>query len=257
MEMIPSLAERLWLARASGVQIPPITELFPQIKIEEAYEISAINLKRRLSGGASLIGRKVGLTSQAVQKQLGVAEPDYGHLSSDMSIPNQGTLPAAKLIQGKVEGEIAFRLAEPLGENASAEDVLKATASIEVCIEVIDSRIRDWKIRVEDTIADNASSAFFVLSGNRASPRGFAMETAKMKLWINDELRSEGVGRACMESPLNAVAWLARRMHSLRTPLKAGDLILSGAFGPVVPVKAGDLTRVEIEGLGEVAFKVE
>lgn len=251
-------ADQLWQARQSGTPIAPLSESAPGISLGDAYEISKLNFARRIGQpGVRAIGKKIGLTSRAVQKQLGVEEPDFGYLTSDMEVRHQGEISARHLIQGRIEGEVAFVLKKSLlGTNTTASDVLAATDHVRACIEGIDSRVRDWKIRIQDTVADNASSAFFVLAPEKIQLGSIDLVAARMRLWVNGEQKSEGVGSACMESPLQAVAWLANAMGALGSPLLAGDIILSGAYGPVVPVKAGDDCAVEISGLGRVEFRV-
>lgn len=252
------LADRLWQARTAGQAIAPLTESDPAITIEDAYRISVLNAERRAGlPETRLIGKKIGLTSRAVQKQLGVDQPDFGYLTSDMEVAHQGELPAPRLIQGRVEGEVAFVLGSTLrGPGITPADVRAATDHVRVAIEIIDSRVRDWKIKIQDTIADNASSAYFVLGPARVRLDEIDLVRAKMQLWVNGELKSQGQGSACLDDPLNAVAWLANKMGELGVALAAGDVILSGAYGPVVPVRAGDISAVEIDGLGRVEFRL-
>ena len=252
------LADALWEARRSGVPIAPLTESDPGITLEDAYLVSLLNSERRVGlPGVRRIGKKIGLTSRAVQKQLGVDQPDFGYLTSDMEIPQGGELASSRLLQGKIEGEVAFVLKQPLrGPGVTIADVRAATDYVRVAIEIIDSRVRDWKIRIQDTVADNASSAFLVMGTKHVALADVDLVSANMNLWINGELKSHGKGSACLDDPLNAVAWLANKMGELGVSLDAGDVILSGAYGPVVPVKAGDDCAVEIDGLGRVEFRV-
>ena len=256
------LADALWQARVNRNPIVPLTTSCPGITLEEAYAISRLNFERRLkSTGVKSIGRKIGLTSLAVQKQLGVGEPDFGFLTSDMQLSDQGVLPAGDLIQGRAEGEVAFFLARDLTmSDPTFEDVVRATDSVSVCIEIIDSRVAEWKIQIQDTVADNASSSHFVLGAKKVKLQGLDLRMAGMKLTRNGEVESTGVGAACLGNPVSAMQWLARRMAGLGDPLRAGDLILSGAYGPVIPLRAplegerGDRIEVAISGLGEVGF---
>ena len=252
-EQLSSLADRLWLARIERQPCSALTDEFAELSTVDAYNISRLNLERRLKEGERLVGRKIGLTSVAVQKQLGVDQPDFGYLTSGMRIADGARLPEGSLLQGKVEGETAFILKSPLrGPGVDVADVFAATQGLAACIEIIDSRVRDWKIRIQDTIADNASSAFFVL-GAPVSPERVDLEKATMRLRIAQELRSSGQGTACLGHPARAVAWLANALGELGDGLAAGDVVLSGAFGPVVPFRPGDRCEVEIDGLGKVS----
>ncbi len=253
---ILDIAELLWKVRQGEAPCAPLTETHSDLSIQEAYEVSKEILNRRLRHeDTKLVGKKIGLTAKAVQKQLGVDQPDYGYLLENMRIQDRGCLASGSLIQGKVEGEVAFVLKETLkGPGITNADVVRATDYVSVCIEVIDSRIADWKIRIQDTIADNASSAFFVVGDKKVKLSETDLVSAKMKLWLNDEIKSEGSGAACMDNPVNAVTWLANAMGELGVSLDAGDVILSGAYGPVVPISDGQECKVEIEGLGSVSF---
>ncbi len=225
------------------------------MSIEDAYAVSKLVMERKIHDGAKLVGKKIGLTAFAVQKQLGVDQPDFGYLLSDMQVANRGQLQKGSLIQGKVEGEVAFVLKSSLqGPGIYPEDVVEATDYVSPCIEVIDSRIVDWKIKIQDTIADNASSAFFVLGAKQSPLAETDLVFGKMRLWVDGEMKSEGTGKSCMDNPLNAVTWLANKMGELGVELAAGDVILSGAYGPVVPIEIGQNCRVEIADLGDVEF---
>jgi 2-oxopent-4-enoate/cis-2-oxohex-4-enoate hydratase len=251
---LESLAETLYQARLSGSACAPLTAIAPALTIADAYGISDLNLKRRTGQeGALLVGKKIGLTSRAVQKQLGVSEPDYGYLTSDMNVPLGETLSVKKLLQPRAEGEVAFVLKKDLmGPGITAAQVIQATDFVLPCIEIIDSRVKDWKIKIQDTIADNASSSHFVLGTQPTSLKGLDLAVAGMALRVNGEVLSTGSGAACLSHPCNAVAWLANALGKFGVGLKAGEVILSGAFGPVVPVAAGDRVDVEIAGLGLV-----
>jgi 2-oxopent-4-enoate/cis-2-oxohex-4-enoate hydratase len=255
-QQIEALASSLWEARITQKGIPPLTETEPGLTLTEAYQISRLNFEKRCrQPGVKPIGRKIGLTSQAVQSQLGVSEPDFGYLTSDMVLESGATLrgPQGRLLQGKVEGEVAFVLKRDLkGPGVTSRDVAAATDYVVACIEIIDSRVRDWKIRIQDTIADNASSALFVLGSQRKRIDELDLRMAGMTLRKNGEVESTGVGAACMDHPLQAVAWLANKMGALGEILCAGEIILSGAYGPVVSFAPGDHCEVEISGLGKV-----
>jgi 2-oxopent-4-enoate/cis-2-oxohex-4-enoate hydratase len=248
-----AIAETLWQARISGVPCAPLTETHPELTIQDAYKLSGQVFQRRLAGGVRAVGRKIGLTSLAVQKQLGVDQPDFGYLTSDMLIHSGGSVGVQALIQGRAEGEVAFVLGRDLkGPGISCDEVIAATDHVVACIEIIDSRVKNWKIKIQDTIADNASSAYVVLGSRPRKLKDLDLRMAGMTLRMNGEVESTGVGAACLNHPVNAVQWLANTLGSLGDNLKAGDIILSGAYGPVVPFLPGDHCEVEISGLGKV-----
>lgn len=256
---IATLADALYDARTKFQQCEPLTTRLTDLTLRDAYTVSEINLKRRLSQEkARLTGKKIGLTSRAVQKQLGVSEPDFGYLTSDMNVPLGETVSMLGLLQPKVEGEVAFVLKRDLsGPGVTVADVIRATDFVLPCIEIIDSRVRDWKIKIQDTVADNASSALFVLGTEPRSLRERDLRTAGMALRIDGEVLSAGSGAACLDHPCLAVAWLANKLGEFGVCLRAGEVILSGAFGPVVPVNGGEHVEVEISGLGRVACNFE
>ena len=251
---ISQLADTLARARGSRKACSPLTESHPHLTLQDAYAISEITLKARLQqGNARLIGKKIGLTSRAVQKQLGVNEPDFGYLSSDMNLPLGETLSRSQLLQPRVEGEVAFVLKRRLqGPGLTVADVIRATDFLLPCIEIIDSRVRDWQIKIQDTVADNASSSHFVLGVEPRKLGRVDLREAGMALRINGEVMSTGSGAACLDHPALAVAWLGNALGRYGVALEPGEVILSGAFGPVVPVHAGDHVEVDIAGLGAV-----
>jgi len=251
---IATLADSLFDARTQKRACEPLTTRAPQFSIRDAYTVSEINLKRRIQqGSARLIGKKIGLTSRAVQKQLGVNEPDFGYLTSDMNIPLGETVDLSGLLLPKVEGEAAFVLKRDLsGPGITVADVIRATDFVLPCIEIIDSRVKDWKIKIQDTVADNASSALFVLGTEPKRLRENDLRLAGMALRLNGEVFSTGSGAACLDHPCLAVAWLANKLGEFGVSLKAGEIILSGAFGPVVPITGSAHVEVEISGLGRV-----
>ena len=256
MADIEKLAQILWDARESLRPCKPLSDQFVGLSIEDAYQISTFNMRRRCSlPKVHQVGKKIGLTAISVQKQLGVEQPDFGYLSSDMLLFHRAHLPASNLIQGKVEGEVAFLLKESLPKsNNTIDDICNATLYVQPCIEVIDSRILDWRIKIQDTIADNASSAYFVLGREKKRLSEVDLVNAKMQLWKNGELASEGEGRACLGNPIFSVRWLANFMSLQGDPLKKGDIILSGAYGPVVSVEKENEFSMEIQGLGKVCL---
>ena len=255
-EEIHLCVETLQTARHLRTACEPLTQLFPAIQISDAYRISSLRLQALLeSPQIKKTGKKVGLTSLAVQAQLGVHEPDFGYLTSDMHLSSGACLPRGSLLQGRAEGEIAFLLKDDLkGPDVTPNDVLRATSALIPCIEIIDSRIRDWKIQIQDTIADNASSAFFVLGPAFRDPYAVDLPTESLSLSKNGQVVSTGNGTACLGDPLNAVAWLANRLAEWGDFLQAGEIILSGALGPVTPVQEGDHCEAQFGTLGKVSF---
>ncbi|HDR9095747.1 TPA: 2-oxopent-4-enoate hydratase [Burkholderia vietnamiensis] len=249
--LIHTLGDELHAALAGVRMVEPLTSRHPDITIEDAYAIQQRLNARRLEAGERIVGKKIGVTSQAVMNMLGVHQPDFGMLT-DAMVYNEGeAIEAAKLIQPKAEGEIAFLLKRDLqGPGVTAADVLSATEGVMACFEIVDSRIRDWKIKIQDTVADNASCGVFVLGDRVVDPRGLDLVTCGMVLERNGEVIVTGAGAATMASPLNAMAWLANTLGRLGVPLKAGEVVLSGALGAMVPVKAGDNLRVAIGGIG-------
>ncbi|VTZ27597.1 2-keto-4-pentenoate hydratase [Methylocella tundrae] len=233
--------------------VPPLRDVLAPTDAA-AYEIQAINTRAWLTKGRRIVGRKVGLTSKAVQAQLGVDQPDYGVLFDDMAIASGGRLSAA-LIQPKAEAEVALVLERDLSNrDATPEDVAAATAYAVAAIEIVDSRIADWKITFADTVADNGSSAFFVLGDEKKKLAGLDLYTCGMALEVNGALVSLGAGAACLGHPLIAAAWLARTFAALGEGLKAGDIVLTGALGPMVPIHPADFVEAKIGGLGSVSF---
>lgn len=251
-------AAALWTAQESGQPCAPLRESLAVHGVEAAYRVQELNIARRLNRTVRPVGRKIGLTSAAVQKQLGVNEPDFGLLLSDMVVPDGGVMAAGAVLQAKAEGEIAFVLGADLDLPApTAADVLRATAFIMPAIEIVGSRIMNWDISLIDTVADNASSGMFVLGSPSRAPIGFDFADCAMQMTFDGTPVSTGTGRACLGNPVNAVAWLAGRMHSLGAPLRAGEVILSGALGPMAAPPPGTTIEVSISGLGKATFALE
>lgn len=249
-----ALAARL-RAAYSGPAIPPMRDGLAPTDAEGAYAVQAANTAFWRSEGRRVVGRKIGLTAKAVQAQLGVDRPDYGVLFADMAIENGGCLLASRVIAPKAEAEVALVLARDLDQPAlTAHDVMAATAYAIPAIEIVDSRIADWKITFADTVADNGSSAFFVLGDTPYALDGLDLLTCGMVLEINGEIVSLGAGAACLGHPLRATAWLASTLSQMGEPLRAGDLILSGALGPMAAIAPGDQVRATIGGMGSVGF---
>ncbi|HYG05778.1 MAG TPA: fumarylacetoacetate hydrolase family protein [Stenotrophomonas sp.] len=250
-------AGQLHRALREGEAIEPLSERIAGLRIEDAYAISHQFLQRRLAEGERVVGKKIGATSMAVQRMLKVDQPDFGFLTDRMEVANGGTLSLDGLIAPRAEGEIAFHLKRDLcGPGITHHEVIAATEAVSVCFEIVDSRIRDWKIGITDTVADNASAAAFVLGERRVPPRGLDLGTLGMAVEKNGELVATGAGAAALGSPINCVAWLANTLGRLGTALKAGEVILSGALVPLIPVQRGDHMRVRIGALGsaEVRF---
>ena len=225
-----------------------------------AYAVQEANTQRALAEGRRLVGRKIGLTSVAVQKQLGVDSPDFGMLFADMSYGDGEAIPAGLLIQPKVEAEIALIINKDLTqEKHTYADIISATEYVLPAVEVVDSRIENWKISLIDTVADNASSAAYVLGSRPVKLENLDLVNCKMTMTRAGEVVSQGIGKACLSNPLNAAVWLADEMVRRGRPLLAGDIILTGALGPMVIANAGDEFLVEIEGFGSVtaAFAAE
>ncbi len=250
-ELITRLGDELYDALTTCQVVDPLTSRHPEITIDDAYRIQQRLNARRIDGGETVIGKKIGVTSKAVMDMLGVYQPDFG-LLTDAMVYNEGeAIVASTLIQPKAEGEIAFVLKRDLiGPGISAADVLAATEGVMACFEIVDSRIRDWKIKVQDTVADNASCGVFVLGDRLVDPRGLDLSTCGMVLEKNGEIVATGAGAAALGAPANAVAWLANTLGRLGIPLKAGEVVLSGSLAIMVPVKAGDSLRVLIGGIG-------
>lgn len=241
-------------AYSSGA-ILPMRQWLDSTDVDGAYAVQAINTRFWESQGRRVVGRKAGLTAKAVQQQLGVDQPDFGVLFEDMRIADGGALDPARCLQAKAEAEIAFVLGADLpSAETGLEDMAEAVAAVHGAIEIVDSRIADWKISFADTVADNGSSAFFVLADQGLPLAGLDLAGAAMVMTVNGEVASTGIGAAALGNPLNAAAWLARTLAERGEPLKAGDIILAGALGPMVALKAGDEVRAEIAGIGACSF---
>jgi 2-oxopent-4-enoate/cis-2-oxohex-4-enoate hydratase len=250
-QKITQYGDALYQALVERKTIEPLTNREADITIEDAYHIQQRMIARRVEKGERIVGKKIGVTSAAVMNMLGVGQPDFGYMLDGMIYGDGAAIDAATLIQPKAEGEIAFVLKKDLmGPGVSASDVLAATEGVMACFEIVDSRITDWKIKIQDTVADNASCGVFVLGDRMVDPYAVDLRTCGMVLEKNGEIVVTGAGAATMGSPVNAVVWLANTLGKLGIPLKAGEVILSGALGAMVPVKAGDNLRVTIGGIG-------
>jgi 2-keto-4-pentenoate hydratase len=252
-EAIRQAADLLYNAAKTGVPCAPVRTLLAEGDLDGAYAVQAINTERAVSAGRRLVGRKIGLTSLAVQKQLGVGQPDYGMLFADMARGEAQDIALSDILQPKVEAEIAFVLEHDLkGEQLTLADLFRAIAFAVPAVEIVGSRVAAWDIRITDTIADNASSGLYVLGSRPVKLTEFDPRLCGMVMEKAGEPVSVGAGAACLGSPLNAALWLAQVMARAGQPLHAGDTILSGALGPMVAVQPGDVFDVRIEGLGSV-----
>lgn len=235
--------------------VPPLRDGLAPDDAAGAYAIQLINTNFWIGQGRRMVGRKVGLTSKAVQMQLGVDQPDYGVLFDDMRIDDGGVLLRSKVLQPKAEAEVALILGRDLDNPAATiHDLIAATAYALPAIEIVDSRIADWKISFADTVADNGSSGFFVLGNTPRLLAGLDLRTCGMALDVNGATASMGAGVACLGHPLNAAAWLVRTLSGAGEGLRAGDVVLTGALGPMVALTPGDIVRADIGGLGICGF---
>lgn len=250
-QKIEQYGEELYQAFLERRPVAPLISREPEITIEDAYRIQEALVARRLAAGETVVGKKIGATSRPVQEMLGVYQPDFGILLSGMVYQEGDTIDLSQMIQPKAEAELAFVLKEDLkGPGITAMDVIRATDYVLPCFEIVDSRITDWKLKIQDTVADNASCGVYVLGKTKGDPRKLDITLAGMVLEKNGELYSTGVGAAVQGSPANAVAWLANTLGELGIPFKAGEVILSGSQSTLVPVVDGDELVCTVGGLG-------
>jgi len=250
-----TLADRLRAAERDRRPIPPLIESHPDLSTADAYEIQLANIRRRT---AAVVGHKVGLSSLAMQQMMGVDEPDYGHLLADMRLSEDEPVDAARYCYPRVEIEVAFLLGADLpGADCTEDDVLAATEAYAPSIELIDSRILDWRISIADTIADNASSAGFVIGAARVAPGDIDVRAIDAALWRDGEVVAQGRSDAVLGNPVTAVAWLARTVDRFGVRLRAGQVVLPGACARAVDLRPGDAFRAEFAGLGTVSLTVD
>jgi len=245
------LGAELYAALRSGVPVAPLADRGSALTIDDAYAISLDFLSRRLAEGERVVGKKIGVTSKAVQDMLGVHQPDFGFLTDWMWVEGDIDVHARTLIAPRAEAEIAFVLRGPLaGPGVTPEQVVAATDYVAPCFEIVDSRIQDWKISIADTIADNASCGVFVLGEARADPRALDLPNLRVSVKKNGEPLSEGFGHAVQGDPAQAVAWLANTLGAYGVSLDAGDVILSGSVVPLAPAAKGDRFEMTLHGIG-------
>jgi 2-keto-4-pentenoate hydratase len=254
-DTVARAAERLIAASETGLACPPVRDLIGPDDIDVAYRVQRAVISHRVANGARLVGRKIGLTSAAIQRQVGVDRPDFGVLLDDMWFTDDEVIPFRRLLQPRAEAEVAFLLGRDLDASVDDATIRGAIRSAFAAVEVVDSRIDNWQIAITDTVADNASSGVFVLGGREVPLTAFEPADVRMTMRRNGELVSQGDGRACMGDPLNALTWLAHTAIDIGHPLRAGDIVLSGALGPMVPVRPGDVFEAVIEPLGSVTAR--
>lgn len=252
-----ALAARLWDAQSARQPCAPLRDLFaddaPEVQAARAYAIQQHNILRQVQAGRRVVGRKIGLTSPSVQKQLGVDRPDFGTLLDDMAVVDGQPIDPSRLLQPKVEAEIALVLKRDLShERHTVADLIAATDYAVAAIEVVASRIAGWNIRFVDTVADNASSGMFVLGTTPVPLSRLDLAGARMRMTCGEDTVSEGVGAACLGNPLNAARWLADMLVKIGTPLRAGDVLMTGALGPMAVVQAGQTYTAAIDGFPPV-----
>jgi 2-oxopent-4-enoate/cis-2-oxohex-4-enoate hydratase len=251
---IQQFGDELFESLRTRLPVEPLTERDPELTLEQAYRIQEYVIGRRLALGDRIIGKKIGLTSRVVQRALGVSEPDFGQLLASMVATD--TIVTAGLLQPRAEGELAFLLERDLlGPGVSNADVLRATASVMPCFEIVDSRIRDWRIRLPDTVADNASAGMLVLGDRAVDPKTLDLSTCGMVLEKNGVLECTGAGAAALGSPVACVAWLVNTLGRFGMPLRAGEIVLSGSLGALIPVAAGDHLQLSIGGIGSASVR--
>ena len=247
-DAVDAAVARLDEARATRVPCAAVRDLIGTDDLPAAYAVQQGLLRARTAGGARVVGRKIGATSKAVQDQLGVDQPDFGYLLSDMDVSADDPISMRRLLQPRVEGEVAFVLAKDLDGEITAASVRDAVEVALPALEIVDSRIAAWDITFTDTVADNASSGLFVVGGDGRTLDELEPREVAMSLTVNGEERSAGTGAACLGDPLEALRWLAVQAQAFGDPLRAGHLILSGALGPFVPFAPGDRVVATISG---------
>ena len=253
---IQKYGDELYQALIDRKAVDPLTDREPGITIEDAYQIQQRMVQRRVEKGETIVGKKIGVTSKVVMDMLGVNQPDFGQMTSGMVFSEGEAIQASSMIAPKAEAEVAFMLKRDLmGPGVTAADVLRATECVIPCFEIVDSRIKDWKIKIQDTVADNASCGVLTLGGVRRRPQDLDLALAGMVLEKNGDIISTSTGAAVQGSPVNAVAWLANTLGRLGIGLKAGEVILSGSQSPLVPIVPGDSLVCSVGGLGTASVR--
>ena len=253
-QRISQFSEELFESLQSRRAIEPLTEREPGLTVDHAYRIQEQVIARRLALGDRIVGKKIGLTSRVVQRSLGVNEPDFGQLLSSMAVTD--AVDVSTLLQPKIEGEVAFLLERDIeGPGITNADVIFATRYVMACFEIVDSRIREWKIKLQDTVADNGSAALFALGDRAVELKGLDLSVCGMVLEKNGVLACTGAGAAALGSPVSCVAWLANELGRRGVVLRAGEIILSGSLGAMVPVAAGDHFNLSIGGIGSASVR--
>jgi 2-keto-4-pentenoate hydratase len=255
-ETVARLADALWDAEHNRTPIEPLTDGHPDLDVDDAYAIQTHNIDRRVGAGARVIGRKIGLTSRGMQDMLGVDEPDFGVLLDDMFVEDGDEVDLTTMLQPRIEAELAFVLARDLaGPGVTTANAIAAMAGVLPAVEIVDSRFADWKIKLVDTVADNASSGRFVIGGRMRAPTELDLRLVGMVLSRNGEMIDTGAGAAALGNPARCVAWLANKLGAFGTTLRAGDVILPGAVHRMVAVRPGDVFRAEYAHLGAVTAR--
>lgn len=254
--IIEEISQLLRAAEEERLAIRPLTEQYPELTLEEAYQIQAVTIQARQQAGETIVGRKIGLTSQAMRDLLGVDEPDYGTLTDAMVMAEGEILSRRDFLYPRVEGEIAFVLAEDLrGPGVTVPRVLQATAGVMACLEIVDSRIIDWKIKIQDTVADNGSNARVVFGGPLVPVRDIDLRLVGMILEMDGKITGTATGAAAMGHPARSVAWLVNKLAEFGQGLKAGEFVLSGALTAAVTVSAGSVVCATFDRLGAVTVR--
>ena len=255
-ELHQQLADELWDADRTAKPIAPLTERYPELVLEDAYAIQTINIDRRVREGQLIIGRKVGLTSRPMQELLGVDEPDFGVLTDEMFVEDGDLIDRSRLVQPRVEAELAFLMDRDLaGPGVTTARALAAIAGALPSVEVVDSRVADWKIKLVDTVADNASSGLLVVGGRMRKVEDLDLRLLGVAVFRNGDLIDTGAGAAALGNPARCVAWLANKLGSFGAGLRAGDIVLPGAVHKMVPVTPGDVFRADFAHLGGVTVR--
>jgi 2-keto-4-pentenoate hydratase len=256
-QILNEVADSLREATQKRTPVSPPSKQYPEMTVDDAYSIQWINEAHAVKSGRRALGYKIGLTSREAQKHFGVYEPDFGHLFDSMWLAEEAVVDLSTMIQPKIEGEITFVLGRDLeGPGVTVVDALRSVDYVMCSMEIIDSRIKDWKITASDTIADNGSSGYFILAGKKMSLSNLSLPDLGMALSRNGDVMCTGSGAAVLGNPLSSVVFLANELGKHNRSLKAGDVILSGALSGVLPLKVGDYFTCEIAELGKVSIRV-